>query len=217
METELRKLQVQVDSYEKDMRKKQLQIDLKKKAAEQQYREGSETMGDQYVAEAAMRIEELNALSDARTRTMALMTEMQKTAHQMRLDKNFAAAADALGRANKLGASRGAKMDKVVMKTEKQLTSISSSSSSTSAFLESRMGGASAAAQDLKKQLMDKEYEDLGLVLPDSPPAVANPPSKASPHAETSDLERRINKLKEKQHGYQLMHPIIVRSLIRSR
>ena len=153
-------------------------------------------MSEQYIAEAAFLKEELTSLSDTRTRMLALKSELQTTDHQMRLDKSVSAASQTLAKANKLGSARKGKMDKIIESTTRQLSNVSSSSSSTAAFLDSRHKPSTAEhAQDLKNSIVNAEFESLGLVeVPLADAAAGN--AKQPDPAGVDDLSRRLEKLK---------------------
>jgi hypothetical protein len=197
MQTGLRKQQADIDKLGVDMRKKQLEIKRAEERARVAYSDGDETMSEQYIAEAAFLKDELASLSDTRTRMLAIKTELQTTDHQMRLEQSLSAASATLSKANKMGSSRKGKIDKVIESTTRQLNSISSSSSSTAAFLDSRHKPSTAEhAQNLRNSIADAEFESLGLVeAPINGAPQKQPPAATS--ADLDDLGRRLERLKE--------------------
>ena len=175
------------------MARKQLEIENKKTRAKQQHAAGNMTMAQQYIAEATLLKSELENLSNSRTHTLALKMTLEQTNQQMRLDQSVANASSALSKANKLGNSRKGKVDKAVANAAKQLSSISSSSSSSAAFLEEKIGAPVNVeyAQELMKEISEAEFADMGLVLPDAGGKVA-----VKPATEVDDFQRRLDKLK---------------------
>jgi hypothetical protein len=194
METELRKLKADAERLEREMAKKQLEIENKKTRAKQQHAAGNQIMAQQYVAEATLLKSELEHLSESRTHTLALKATLEQTSQQMRLDQSVANASSALSKANKLGSSRKGRVDKAVANAAKQLSSISSSSSSSAAFLDDKIGNPANIefAQELMDEIRDAELADMGLVLPDAPMGVVKPPAAA----QVDDFQRRLDKLK---------------------
>jgi hypothetical protein len=195
MEEQLKKLQAEIDKYEKESRLKELEIKRAKEKAKTEHDKGNDMMEKRYAAEAALKMAELKNICDSSTRIMALRTELLVKHNQMKIDKSVVDASNALSKANKLGGARKTKMEKIVLNAETQFSNIDASASSSTGFIDKRLG--SDATMEYAKQILDDfALSDALETLDESKAATEHPPATVAGESKTEDLRTRLDQLK---------------------
>lgn len=163
-QTQLRKLSRKVDSLEKDLAKKQRELDTAKAKAAHAHQLGNTAMYDQYVMEAGAAARSITSISETRTQSIALRTNLENTLRGIDLQVSISQVSASMASSNIHGDKRAAAVGKLIAVADKNYTNLKDSVEISAAFIDKHVTDpeTQAAVEAVRKELeLKRELDEL--------------------------------------------------------